>query len=314
MPRKLRYVPPGGFLIEAGLRCQEARLYLRPSRRLNRLIIGVLARAQRQTSIQVIGVVVLSNHIHLNLWAKDTEQLSDFMEYVGGNVAREVNRLLGRRGPFWESRYTDILVAPEEAVQVARLKYFLEQGCKEGLVSSPRQWPGIHLASALLSGRPLEGIWVDRSGFYNAGRGKGKPPRLVDFEEPETLELAPLPCWAHLSKEQYRRRVRELVEEIEKETADRHRAAGTRPAGRRAVLRKSPFHKPESPKRRPAPLVLAATKEARQRIRTAYREFVQKFRAAAEHLKEANPELGFPEGAFPSDLPFVRGRPILQPG
>jgi REP-associated tyrosine transposase len=314
MPRNLRYVPPGGFFVEAGLRCLEARFFLKPSRRLNRIIVGVLARAQRRSSVQVIGAVALSIHLHLALWAKDTEQLSDFMEYVGGNLAREINRHLGRRGPVWEKRYTSILVAAEEPIQVARLRYLLEQGCKEGLVASPRQWPGVHLASAILSGRPMEGVWVDRAGFYNAGRGKGKKPRLVDFEEGETLELSPLPCWAHLSPEDYRQRVREMVEEIERETAEHHRVAGTRPAGRRAVLAKSPFHRPARAKRQPAPLVLAATREARKRIRDAYREFVKQFRAAAERLMAAHPAFGFPEGAFPPALPFVRPGPILEPG
>ena len=314
MARKLRYVPPGGFLVEAGLRCLEARYFLKPSRRLNQIIVGVLARAQRRTSIRVIGVIAMSNHLHLELWAADTQQLSDFMEYVGGNLAREINRLLGRSGPVWESRYTEILVAPEEAVQVARLRYFLEQGCKEGLVSSPRHWPGVHMASAILSGRPLEGIWVARTDFYNAGRKKGRTPRLIDYEEAESLELSPLPCWEHLSAEEYRERIREMVREIEEETAERHRANGTRPAGRGAVLKKSPFHKPASAKKRPAPLVLAATREARETIRAAYREFVQHFRAAAERVKEANPGFGFPEGAFPPALPFVGPHPILKPG
>jgi len=312
MARKLRYVPPGGFQVEAGLRCQEGRYFLRPSRQLNELIVGVLARAQRRTSVQVSGVVVLSNHLHLSLWAVDTEKLSDFMEYVGGNLAREVNRLLGRSGPVWASRYTDILVAEEEAIQVARLRYFLEQGCKEGLVSSPRHWPGIHLASAILSGRPLGGIWIDRTGLYNAGRGTGKRPRLVDFKKSETLELAPLPCWAHLSSEDYRQRVKELVEEIEVETAERHRINGTRPAGRRAVLAKSPRYRPKKVKKRPAPLVLAASKEARKKIRAAYREFLRQFRAAAERLQEIDPDYGFPESAQPPALPFVP--PILKPG
>jgi hypothetical protein len=40
---------------------------------------------------------------------------------------------------------------------VWRLRYLLEQGCKEGLVRSPRQWPGATGIEALLSGRPLDG-------------------------------------------------------------------------------------------------------------------------------------------------------------
>ena len=300
--------------MEIGLRCLEARYLLRPSDRLNDLFIGVLARAQRLTSMKIIGPAVLSSHLHLLVWAEDAEQLADFMEYAAGNWAREIGRLHSQRHKFWESRYADILVTEEEAAQVARLRYLLEQGCKEGLVSSPRHWPGVHLAKAILSGRPMKGIWVNRTAHYNAGRRKGKRPSLIDFEEEETLTLSPLPCWSHLSPEAYRERVRDLVEEIEKETADRHRVNGTRPAGRRAVLRKSPRHKPKRAKKRPAPLVHAATREAREKVRAAYQEFVRYFRAAAERLRENRPTHGFPEGAFPSPLPFVRPPPILKPG
>ena len=300
--------------MEIGLRCLEARYLLRPSPRLNDLLVGVLARAQRLTSMKIIGPAALSNHLHLLIWAESAEQLADFMEYAAGNSAREIGRLHDQRHKFWERRYVDILVAEEEAAQVARLRYLLEQGCKEDLVASPRDWPGIHLAKAILSGRPMKGIWVDRTAHYKASRRSGKRPRLIDYEEEETLTLSPLPCWSHLSPEAYRERVRGMVEEIERETAERHRVHGTSPAGRRAVLKMSPRYKPKSAKRRPAPLVHAATEEARQKIRDAYREFVQYFRAAAERLREARPAHGFPEGSFPSALPFVRAAPILKPG
>ena len=300
--------------MDIGLRCLESRYLLRPSKRLNKILVGVLARAQRRTSMKVIGPVAMSSHLHLMVWAESAEQLADFMEYLAGNAAREVGRLHGQRYKFWESRYANILIAEEDAAQVDRLRYLLEQGCKEDLVSSPRHWPGVHLAQAILSGQPMKGIWVNRTGYYNADRKNGKRPRLIDFEEEETLDLSPLPCWAHLSPHAYRQRVRDMVEEVEKETKERHRINGTRPAGRSAVLAMSPRYRPKSATRRPAPLVHAATKEARKRILNAYREFVRHFRAAAEKLREMKPTHGFPEGAFPSPLPFVPRAPILNPG
>jgi len=314
MPRKIRFIPSGGALVDVGLKCLEDRYLLRPSQTLNKILIGVLARAQERTSMKVIGAVAMSNHLHLLVWANDAAQLAKFMAYAAGNSAREIGRLQDQRHRFWKSRYANILVTEEEDAQVERLRYYLEQGCKEGLVSSPRHWPGVHLAQAVLSGRPMKGIWINRSKYYNATRTKGKPPRLIDFQKEETLHLSPLPCWSHLSPESYRNRVRQIVQDIELETAERHRTHGTKPSGRAAVLRENPRYKPKRSKKRPTPLVHAATREARRRIQAAYREFVKSFRAAAERLQEERPTHGFPTGSFPSPLPYVRAAPILEPG
>jgi len=159
----------------------------------------------------------------------------------------------------------------------------------------------------------MKGIWIDRSAFYNASRSSRRQPRLIDFREEVTLTLSPLPCWEFLSSEAYKQRVRDLVEEIASETAKRHRVRGTRPAGRGAALRMNPQHRPGRAKKRPAPLVHASTKKARQRIREAYRDFVRHFRAAAEALQELRPSHGFPEGAFPSPVPFIPVAAILEP-
>jgi hypothetical protein len=61
------------------------------------------------------------------------------MDYVDGNIAREIGRLHHWREKFWSRRYRDILVSHEEEAQVARLGYLLGHGVKEGLVSSDTQ-------------------------------------------------------------------------------------------------------------------------------------------------------------------------------
>jgi len=314
MARNLRFIPPEGALVEVGLRCLEARFLLRPSQRLNDLLVGVLARAQALTLMKVIGVVAMSNHLHLMLWVDNAKQLANFMQYVGGNAAREIGLLHGQRHKFWEKRYVNILIAEEEITYIERFRYLLAQGCKEDLVESPRHWPGLHVAKALLSGRPMKGIWVSRTDFYNASRSSRKKPRRIDFETEETLQLSPLPCWEHLSPQAYRARVEDLVDQIERATKERHLENGTRVAGRRAVLAMNPRHKPGSTKRRGAPLVLGGSKKSRRKIREAYRTFVRHFRAAAEELDELKPTHGFPEGSFPSALAFVPQVRLLRPG
>ena len=48
---------------------------------------------------------------------------------------------------------------------------------------------------------------------YEAGR-RGKQVDPETFIEHYTLDLDPLPCWRHLPKEEIRRRITEMVDEI----------------------------------------------------------------------------------------------------
>ena len=291
--------------MEVTTRCFQARFLLRPSRALNEIIVGIVGRAQRLSEIEVITLTVLSNHVHLLVKARDAHQLANFMRFVKANIAKKVGRLHHWKGTFWEKRYTAIPVSDEEAAQVARLRYLLEQGTKEDLVLSPKDWPGVHAARGILSGRPLRGTWIDGSALCEARRRKRTPTRKQDFQTIESLYLSPLPCWEHLSTDEYRRRVQDLVRTIEEEALLRHRKEGSRVLGRGAVLRFDPHHQPDEVKQTPAPLVHAATKTVRQRFRQAYGDFVRAYRHAAERLRNGVLDALFPPGSFPPPRPFV---------
>jgi hypothetical protein len=254
----------------------------------------------------VCAVSVLSNHLHLLLIADDAQQVARFMQYLSSNVAREVNRLTGWSGPVFYDRYSMIVVTCEEAAQVERLKYLLAQGCKENLVERVRDWPGVSSAGALLESKPLIGHWIDRTGEY-AARRHGKKPDPSRFTIEETLVLAPLPCWRHLSGEVYRERIFELVDQIERECSAERMRTGAKPLGPRAILAQHPHHRPEAVAKSPAPLVHAATQAARRAFQEAYAWFVAAFRAAAERLRQGDRSAAFPAGSFPPALPFVPG-------
>jgi REP element-mobilizing transposase RayT len=117
MSRKLRFIPEGGSLVETTCRTLQGRLLLRPSPQLNDIILGVLGRAQRFYPLEIVGYVFASNHDHLLLRVEDAQQLSKFMEYFQGNLAREVARLTGWEDKVWSRRYQAILVTDEEAAQ-----------------------------------------------------------------------------------------------------------------------------------------------------------------------------------------------------
>jgi hypothetical protein len=111
---------------------------------------------------------------------------------------REAGRLHGWEDKIWSRRYQAIVVSPEEAAQIERLGYVLSNGCKEGPVARPQDWPGVHSARALVQGAALTGTWFDRTQEYAARRrGRGARPSPVRDDRdaapfsPSLLEAPP---------------------------------------------------------------------------------------------------------------------------
>lgn len=308
MPRRVRFMPEGGALVAVSCRTVQGRYLLCPNPVLDEIILGVLGRAQRIYPLDICGFAFLSNHFHLLVWVEDSERLARFMGYFNSNLAREVARLVDWPDKVWARRYDAIVVSDETAAQVDRLRYVLAQGCKEGLVASPGEWPGVHMVSAALEGKPLLGYWFDRTKEYGA-RLRGEEFGRLEYASEERVVLSAIPCWKHLSPEQYRDRLAELVEEIKSEAATERKQTGREPLGPEAVVKQSPHTRPNRVKSSPSPMFHAASKAARQALWSLYGEFLAAFRTASEHLKAGDRRARFPIGSFPPGLPFVRALP-----
>ena len=310
MARPLRYVTPGQ-VVEVTTRTVQSRLLLRPSAALNDAILAVLGRALAHHEVVLHGFAVLSNHVHFLLSVGDGRELASFMRFVNGNISKAVGRLHDWRGPLWSRRYRAIPVV-DEASQVSRLMYLLQQGCKEGLVDSPLAWPGLHCARALLGRETLVGRWLDRSGLYHARRDRGSEVDVSEFETSYPVELAPLPCWSRLPDGEWRARCAGMVREIEEETRQENGKLGRAPLGVAYVLGQDPHGRPRRSDWSLAPLVHAATRRARAAFRAGYRAFVDAFRAAAARVREGERAVEFPLYAFPPAAPFVDGRRVAS--
>ena len=301
MGRRLRFIPPGGCLVEATNRTIQGRYLLTPSEELNSLLIGVLGRAQRLYGVTLHACVVLSNHYHLLLTVESARQLARFMGYFQGNLAKEAGRLHRWRGPFWHRRYQHVIVSDEEAAQVARLRYLLSNSCKEDLVSSPLDWPGVSSLRPTLLGEQLEGTWVDRSRKGTSASHQDRQTSSTCTSR-EFAVFEPLPCWSSMPPELVRTRVAELVAEIETETRARHLVASRKPLGAGMVCGQDPHSRPTRSKWSPAPLFHCASKEARSALREAYATFVAVFCATADRLASGGLLQSFPQGAFPPPI------------
>jgi REP element-mobilizing transposase RayT len=291
MPRKLRHLPEPA-LVEVTCRTIQGRFLLRPCAKLNDRVVGILARAQRRTGMKVCAFVYLSNHCHLLLYPTDVQQLARFMAYVNSNIAREAGRLHAWKERFWGRRYADVVTSHEPEAQEQRLRYLLAQGVKEGLVASPRHWPGASSTKALMQGGRISGEWIDRTAQYRERqRGHANPEGA--FRESEVLELTPLPCWQHLTGPQQQCRVRSLVREIEAEAAAQER----QPLGRRAILAQHPHERAARSARSPAPRFHAVSNQVRRALEWSYRLFRLEYRQAAQDLRRGR-KAEFPPACF----------------
>lgn len=304
--REPRLIETPGRVVEITARTMHGRYLLRPSEEVNELILGVMGRAQAKYDMVLFAFVFMSNHVHLLAQPRSVKQMSLFTGYVLGNVAREVGVVHQWRQKFWARRYDHAPVKDIEAVQIKRFRYLLRNGCKEDLVASPLDWPGVSSARALYDGHgELTGRWFDRTAAYRARRPRGDR----EFSSLETVRLSPMPFLADRSVADQQQFVIDAVHQVEEETAERHRANGSRPVGARLVMSQRPHSSPRNFTPSPAPRFHASTRGEYQELLEARRNKVAVYRAAAERLKAGERDVEFPPDCFPPGLPFVEPEP-----
>ena len=290
-------------VVEITIRTLMGVYLLKPTARNRNLILGVLGRAQERLDFELYGYAYLSNHGSLLVGVRDVVHLTRIMEFIHSNIARELGRKEHSdwQGRFWARRGRPIVVLTNETL-VARMRYLLSNSTKEGLVSRPTRWPGVHCARALCEGRSDVGVWVDRTALRRLRRKAGS--RWVSEAEATVhyrVHLHKLPCWAELSDEEYRVAIVGLCRDITEEAALERQRTKVPVVGVKRLLRLSPHHRPDRVAKSPAPLVHCRDRDLRFWFRRVYRAFQEAYHAAHRQLslvldREA---LDFPPGGVP---------------
>jgi REP element-mobilizing transposase RayT len=307
MGRLLRYVPPGS-LVEITVRTAEGRMLLKPVQGLGEITTGIMARGSERYPVRLHAHAFLSNHYHLLMSPEDAYAVAAFMKYLNTNLSKEVKRIHNFQFPLFDKRYDLAIITQEEVKQVERLRYILSQGVKEDLVENVTDWPGAHCARSLLTGKPDQGVWFDRSRQWWA-RKRGKPAGDADVASFHLLHLYPLPCWDHLASAEVQHRTADLITDIEAEARYRREKTGKTVLGLQGIYQQDPFATKEDPEPRPRIMIHSATQELRLAYLEAYSTFENAYRRAAKKLKAGISNVAFPEGSFPPFLPFVRAGP-----
>ena len=282
----------------------QRRYLLKPDPVLNSLIIGALAKALELYPIQLHGFVFLSNHLHVLATFPDAKRMADFMRYFTQKLSKEVKMAHDWDAVVFPKRYRHVELSQEPGIDLARLRYIFQNSCKENLVGSPLDWPGVSSVEALVGAEPLQGKWIDRTA-YRLARNRGETVSVEDFTEELQLHLTPVPSQNHLAPEEYRRLMIDMVREIEAETHQRHKVEGTAPIGVQAIMDSDPHDRSGEPETSPRPWFHTLSRAAKEAMRTALTWIVAAYREAAERLRQGDLSVEFPEGTFPPPRPFV---------
>ena len=169
MPHHLRYQSQPWATHHVVSRCIRGFAFLKPTPEINAVIRGVFCYSlnKYKSVIEVHSFGFMSNHFHLMISAAETKFMSQFMAHFKGNVARELGRVHGWSGPFWQGRYSSEELLDQESSEDV-IKYINKNSIKEGLVDHLHEWAGLHSYHQLVEGEPLQGEWLDRTRLYHA--------------------------------------------------------------------------------------------------------------------------------------------------
>jgi REP element-mobilizing transposase RayT len=84
--------------------------------------------------------VVMPDHVHLLMQPCNGWSLAKILQGIKGFTAREINRVLGRKGLFWQNEDFDHLIRSERD-WLDKLDYIHMNPVKAGLVDRPHDYP-----------------------------------------------------------------------------------------------------------------------------------------------------------------------------
>ncbi len=234
MPRPIRVTDPG-LIHLITIRTEGAALWLVPSDQLNDILGGILGRYQEIFGVEIFAYSFQSNHYHMLVRAPRSN-LHEFCENVNREIAKRINKHLGRRGHFWSRRYSDQIVVTEDD-QLEALLYTVTNPVRHGLVQFPRSWPGLGCYWQLMTDD------IKTYPFKHSGRvllpstkGKCKVLSLEPHITYHVVRLSILPALSDMGIAERRVRLRELIESRCQEIARIRSLEGKGFAGRKAIL------------------------------------------------------------------------------
>lgn len=270
-------------------------------------IIGSwLARGVQRFQIKLYGFVAMSNHVHMLIQAP-YGNFTEFMAYFNSQIAREVNRFLGRRHQLWARRYAAAQVLDEPA-EIERLLYILTNPQKAGIADRIEQWSGLSSAAFLLKSQRQRFLCFDRTRWYN----EGQPDEIGPYLSTVELNHDVLPQLGRHTVKERQLRLTQMLREHERAIV-RANVQNDRGDSIQRVHHRAkaafivPTDRPASPKRSPQPLCHTTSLALFKVFARWFKLFVFACRRSAQAYMRGEVDVEFPHGAFgPSKFPRAR--------
>lgn len=272
-------------------------------------IIGsCMARGVEMFGVEIFGYVWMSNHGHLLLRAPKGN-FADYMTYVNGQIAVNVNRFLDRKHALWGRRYAAAQVL-DEAAELEMLGYLLANPQNAGIADSIEEWAGLSSASFFFEDRKQRFLSFNRTNWHTAGRPQNIAPYLSTTE----LEHKLLPQLSKLDRKTLRRKIRRLIKKHVKvlPTSEVETEVEPMMSVRRQLLARTviPTDRPTASKNAPRkyssrqPLCHTTNPALHRVYRAQRREFRWHYEKSSAAYRSGNVKVIFPPGSFaPSRYP-----------
>ena len=279
-------------------RCSERRYFLRPSLHTNQTYLYCLGRAAALGDISVHTATAMSNHHHQTLTQRREGGMSDYAEWMHGQMGRALNASIGHWEGFWTSTrsYSAQLLGiageldPLEYAEdiLLRSVYVITNPVRGELVKSYRDWPGV----CSLNWRIGEPITIARPRGFFLPDGPTPPEVTVTFEKP--------PGFENYTDREFDQLLRHEVAEEEKSLNRERKRKGRRVLGRAHVLKQNPLASPKTPapRRQLNPLVASRCPKRRSYLLNRIFDFRSEYRGSLERLWQGDRNVVFPYGTL----------------
>lgn len=262
---------------------------MRPSKDVNKIIGGVLARYAEIFGIEILAFNFLSNHKHV-LYRAPLGDADEFEENVNREIARRINWKLQRCGKFWSRRYDDEPVLSDEDLLEAFL-YVTTNATRHGLVEHPSLWPGLSSYQQSIT----EEVQIFPFHHYSAAEEEDRITYHI-------LELTPLPQFADMPPAERKARVKALIDERAQSICESRRAVGLGFLGAEAVKLQDPFDTPSSVSRSPRPYCYTKDADLRRQFKESARLRRALYIEASMRYRLGDKEAKFPSFTFKPPL------------
>jgi putative transposase len=103
------------------------------------IIIASLKWLRDCNRIWLLGYTVMDNHLHFLMVLRAPHTLEEVLHSLKRHTAREINKLTGREGNFWQPGYHDHAIR-DEADFWLRFHYMHNNPVRRGLVEQPENY------------------------------------------------------------------------------------------------------------------------------------------------------------------------------